>query len=253
MVKCVKKMNKYGLIGKDIAYSFSPGYFAKKFQDMGLDDSSYEIFDLEDIAQFPDLILAESPLSGLNVTIPYKEAVIPYLDALSDEARAIGAVNTICFDHGKRIGHNTDITGFLESINSLLKDRKPNALVLGSGGASKAIRYALRQMDLPITQVSRRKQEGMIGYDELTIEIVNNHELLINCTPLGTFPKVEEKPDIPYNGISPEHLAYDLVYNPEKTAFLQEAESRGAQVCNGLSMLEGQAEASWKLWQAYNS
>ena len=246
-------MNKYGLIGKNIAYSFSPGYFATKFQQLGLEESSYEIFDLDDISQFPDLVLAESPLSGLNVTIPYKEAVIPYLDVLSDEARAIGAVNTICFDDGKRFGHNTDITGFTDSITPLLGEKKPNALVLGSGGASKAIMYALQLMGLPCTQVSRRKQEGMIQYEEITVELVTSHKLIINCTPIGTYPDVDKKPLIPYGGISPDHLLYDLVYNPDKTAFLLEGESRGAQICNGQLMLEGQAEASWKLWQSYNS
>jgi len=246
-------MNKYGLIGKNIAYSFSPGYFAKKFQQLKLDDASYEIFDLDDISQFPDLVAAESPLSGLNVTIPYKEAVIPYLDALSDEAREIGAVNTICFDEGKRIGHNTDILGFTDSITTLLIEKKPKALVLGSGGASKAILYGLHQLELPVTQVSRNKQKGMIKYEELTVEVIKSHKLIINCTPLGTYPKVDEMPSIPYDGITPDHLIYDLVYNPEKSAFLLAGESRGAQICNGLAMLGGQAEASWKLWQSYNS
>ncbi len=246
-------MNKYGLIGKNIAYSFSPGYFAKKFQQLEMDDAFYEIFDLDDISQFPDLIVSESPLSGLNVTIPYKEAVIPYLDALSDEAREIGAVNTICFDEGKRIGHNTDFQGFTDSITPLLMGKKPKALVLGSGGASKAILYGLHQLELPVNQVSRKKQKGMIKYEELTVEVIKSHKLIINCTPLGTYPKVDEMPPIPYDGITPDHLIYDLVYNPEKSAFLLAGESRGAQICNGLAMLEGQAEASWKLWQSYNS
>lgn len=246
-------MHKYGLIGKSIAYSFSPGYFAAKFQHLGLKDYRYEIFDLEDISQFPDLIEAESPLLGLNVTIPYKEAVVPYLDTLSEEAKAIGAVNTICFAEGQLIGHNTDIQGFKESISLLLQEKRPQTLVLGSGGASKAIIHALQQLDLPFTQVSRRAQAGMITYGELTKDLVRSHTLIINCTPLGTFPNIEEKPGIPYDGITSEHLLYDLVYTPEKSAFLAEGEARGAGICNGLPMLEGQAEASWKLWQSYTS
>ena len=253
MVKSEKKMNKYGLVGKNIAYSFSPGYFAKKFQQLGLEGASYEIFDLEEITQFPDLVLAESPLSGLNVTIPYKEAIIPFLDILSAEAKAIGAVNTICFTEGKLIGHNTDYQGFTDSLKPLLQDQKPKALILGSGGASKAIIYALQQMGLPITQVSRSKQIDAIPYEALTIDMIRDHKLIVNCTPLGTYPNVQEKPSIPYDGITPDHLLYDLVYNPGKTAFLQAGESRGAKICNGLPMLEGQAEASWKLWQSYIS
>lgn len=253
MVNSVKKMHKFGLIGKDIAYSFSPGYFAEKFKQLGLQDYRYEIFDLEDISQFPDLVETESPLSGLNVTIPYKEAVIPYLDRLSEEAEAIGAVNTICFDEGQLIGYNTDIQGFKVSITHLLQGKRPQALILGSGGASKAIIYALQQLGLPITQVSRRAQAGMITYEALTKELVRSHTLIINCTPLGTFPNIEEKPGIPYNGITTDHLLYDLVYTPEKSAFLAQGEARGAAICNGLPMLEGQAEASWNLWQSFTS
>ncbi|MDH3698279.1 MAG: shikimate dehydrogenase [Flavobacteriaceae bacterium] len=244
-------MHKFGLIGKNIAYSFSPEYFATKFRQLGLEDHRYEIFDLEDISQFPELLLTVGPLSGLNVTIPYKEAVIPYLDSLSEEAKAIGAVNTICFSDGKLMGHNTDIQGFTKSISSILQEKRPKALVLGSGGASKAIIYALQRMDLSFTQVSRRTQPGMITYESLNTDMVRSHTLIINCTPIGTFPNIDEKPGIPYNGITSDHILYDLVYTPEKSAFLADGESRGAVICNGLPMLEGQAEASWKLWQSY--
>ncbi|MBT8234740.1 MAG: shikimate dehydrogenase [Bacteroidia bacterium] len=253
MANSEKNMHRFGLIGRNIAYSFSPGYFAKKFQQLGLEDHRYEIFDLEDISLFPELLVAEDPLSGLNVTIPYKEAIIPYLDVLSDEAEAIGAVNTICFRDGQTIGHNTDIQGFEDSIAHLMKGRHTKAMVLGSGGASKAVMYALQQMELLTTQVSRRKQEDMITYEELTTDMITSHPLLINCTPLGTYPNIDEKPAIPYEGITSDHLLYDLVYNPEKTAFLTEGELRGAITSNGLAMLEGQAEASWDLWDSYNS
>jgi len=242
-------MNKYGLIGRSISYSFSPGYFTAKFDTLGLTDHVYEIFDLASISDFPDLLERQDDLCGLNVTIPYKEAIIPYLDEVHPVAARIGAVNTICFRAGKTVGYNTDVIGFEQSLKSHLLPSDTKALLLGTGGAAKAIRHVLENLNVAVTTVSRKAGKQVLTYEQLNPELIQDHSLIINCTPLGTYPDVEAKPPIPYEALTAEHFLFDLIYNPEKTAFLQAGEAAGARVSNGYAMLVGQAEASWDLWQ----
>jgi len=241
--------NKYGLIGKNIDYSFSRGYFAEKFQLENL-DHTYENFDLNDISEFENIFRNNKNIKGLNVTIPYKETVIPYLDKLNKRAKSIGAVNTIKLTKkGKRIGYNTDYFGFKKSIEPHLTKHHKKALILGTGGASKAIAYALQKLNIDYSFVSRTKKEGItFTYSELTDTIIESHQILINCTPVGTFPNVNNCPDIPYDGITNNHILYDLIYNPEKTKFLQLGEVQNAISINGLKMLELQAEKAWEIW-----
>tara|TARA_Y100001933_G_scaffold115760_1_gene115634 strand:- start:4475 stop:5227 length:753 start_codon:yes stop_codon:yes gene_type:complete len=247
MAKTDKKMNRYGLLGKNISYSFSQGYFTQKFKHLGLSDHSYENFDIQNIAELEN-VLAQDHLKGLNVTIPYKQDVIPYLDELDPTAEQIGAVNTIQFTESGLKGFNTDAYGFQKSLEPHLKTHHKNALVLGTGGASKAICFVLDQMEIKNTYVSRSKKEGQYTYEELDKDIIEKNTLIINCTPLGTFPNVKDKPALPYQYIGPEHLLFDLTYNPEKTAFLATGEANGASICNGSKMLEYQAEKSWEIW-----
>ena len=243
-------MNKYGLIGRAISYSFSPGYFKKKFETLGLNDHEYSIFDLESIEEFPGLLKEQPKLGGLNVTIPYKEEIIPYLDELDPIASEIGAVNTICFREGKTMGYNTDVIGFKQSLTKQLLPTDSKALILGTGGAAKGIRHVLEELDILTTTVSRNPGNAEISYEDLTPTMILEHTLIINCTPLGTFPDVEAKPPIPYEALTAAHFLFDLIYNPEKTAFLEAGEGAGARISNGYDMLVGQAEASWELWRS---
>lgn len=238
---------RFGLIGRNIGYSFSRGYFTKKFEETGL-DASYENFDIPEIGEVTSIL--ESGVSGLNVTIPYKEAILPYLDGLSENATKIGAVNTISFQNGKAIGHNTDYIGCTESLHPLLLPHHKKALVLGTGGASKAVVYALDKLGIPSLLVSREPKAGAISYDELTAEILSTHHIIVNTTPLGTSPNTEAFPPVPYQFVTPLHLAYDLVYNPERTVFLQKAQEQGATIKNGHEMLVLQAEAAWNIWNS---
>ena len=242
-------MRQLGLIGKTLSHSFSKSYFEEKFQRENITGFSYELFELPDIQDIRAFIQQHPDIIGFNVTIPYKQAIIPYLDALSEEAAAVGAVNTVTIQHidGQIIakGYNTDITGFRQSLeNVAIPDR---ALVLGSGGASAAVTHVLENLGCRCTVVSRNPKRGL-PYSALTPETVAQHKLIVNCTPLGTYPNINEKPDIPYAGISGEHYLYDLVYNPSETAFLKEGIRHGAKVQNGLKMLHAQAEAAWFLW-----
>jgi len=240
-------MNRFGLLGRNISYSFSQGYFTKKFKDLGLDDHSYENFDIQKIDEFKN-VLSQNHLKGLNVTIPYKEAVIPYLDELDAKAEKIGAVNTIQFTENGLKGFNTDAYGFQKSLEPLLKSHHKNALILGTGGASKAVCFVLNELDIAHTYVSRSKKEGQYTYEELNPIIIEKNTLIINCTPLGTYPNVDEKPALSYQFIGTKHLLFDLIYNPEKTSFLASGEANGASICNGLKMLEQQAEKAWEIW-----
>ena len=240
-------MNRFGLLGRNISYSFSQGYFTKKFKDLGLDDHSYENFDIQKIDEFKN-VLSQNHLKGLNVTIPYKEAVIPYLDELDAKAEKIGAVNTIQFTENGLKGLNTDAYGFQKSLEPLLKSHHKNALILGTGGASKAVCFVLNELDIAHTYVSRSKKEGQYTYEELNPIIIEKNTLIINCTPLGTYPNVDEKPALSYQFIGTKHLLFDLIYNPEKTSFLASGEANGASICNGLKMLEQQAEKAWEIW-----
>jgi shikimate dehydrogenase len=252
-------LKQFGLIGKSLKHSFSKSYFEKKFTDLGIqNDHSYELFELADITDLPQLIIDQPALAGLNVTIPYKTAVIPFLHALDDNAKAIGAVNCISIkkENGtaQLIGYNTDAFGFEQSIKPFLATQHDKALILGNGGASKAIKYVLKNKGLFIAHVVRDKthyaeKELCFTYDEISEYILSQFKMVVNTTPLGTFPNMEEAPMIPYDHLSAEHLCYDLVYNPAETLFLKRAKMQGADVVNGLSMLQWQAEKAWQIWQ----
>lgn len=242
-------MSKFGLVGKNIAYSFSRDHFTTKFDNEEL-PYSYVNFDIENISRFPEILKENDDLLGLNVTIPYKEQVIPFLDDLHKTAAEIGAVNTIKFyPSGKIKGFNTDYYGFMKSIKPILKPHHTHALILGTGGASKAITYALKKLNLSFEYVSRSaNSKAKFLYENLTEDDVRNHQVIINCTPIGTHPNVNECPDIPYDGITKEHLLFDLIYNPILTKFLICGEMQGATICNGSKMLEYQAEKAWDIW-----
>ena len=238
-------MKTYGLIGKNISYSFSRNYFANKFKKEDIKNSQYINFDIDNLSELNNIFNTNN--FGFNVTIPYKEVIIPYLDSLDFHAEKIGAVNTIKLENGKKIGFNTDWIGFKKSIEPLLNSHHTKALILGTGGASKAVIYALDQLKIETLMVSRY---GEISYEDLSEEIIQNHAIIINCTPVGTFPNIDAAPEIPYHFITKNHLAYDLIYNPAETLFLKKCKEKGAVVKNGLQMLEIQAEASWKIWNS---
>lgn len=239
---------RFGLVGRNIAYSFSRGYFAKKFETLGLQEYEYVNFDLPDLNGFREMALNTPGLSGLNVTIPYKEAIIPHLDRLDPVARAIGAVNTIRVGEGTLEGFNTDAYGFERSLLPHLNQDITRALVLGTGGASKAVTHTLKKLGITPLSVSRTPKPGQITYEDIDQEVMATHLLVVNCTPLGTYPNITDKPDIPYAFITEKHLLYDLIYNPEKTAFLNEGAQRKASYVNGYQMLVEQAEKSWEIW-----
>lgn len=240
---------KFGLVGRNISYSFSRGYFANKFKKESL-PHSYVNFDLQSIEELDDIIKNTPNLKGLNVTIPYKEEVIPILDDLNKRARKIGAVNTIRITrYQKLVGYNTDYYGFKNSLKPHLKKHHKRALILGTGGASKAIAYALKKLKIQYDYVSRTEKEGVkFLYTDLTEDIISSYNIIINCTPIGTYPDVNECPDIPYDAITERHILYDLIYNPEQTKFLSCGDIKGATTINGLEMLKLQAEKSWKIW-----
>lgn len=241
-------MRLFGLIGFPLSHSFSKGFFAEKFEKEGIEECSYENFPIPDIEQFPRLWKEHPQLEGLNVTIPYKQAVIPFLDDFSEAAKVIGAVNCIRLRNNKLKGHNTDVTGFRRSLEPLLKPHHTKALILGVGGAAKAVKFALEQLGITYTEVSRKYFDGTIAYDAINEEIIQTHPLIINTTPLGMYPNVAEAPPIPYQFINKDHLLYDLIYNPAETQFMQNGAARGAAVKNGHEMLILQAEASWEIW-----
>ncbi len=248
MEKTEKARHRFGLIGRDIGYSFSRGYFTEKFHALGLTDHSYENFDLAEITDFPELIGITKDIKGFNVTIPYKEAILPYLTKIDDEAQKIGAVNTIKVEGSTLTGYNTDVYGFQKSLEPMLNETHKNALILGTGGASKAVAYVFDKLGINYHQVSRRPKTGQLAYAGLTYDILQSHPIVVNATPLGTHPNVDEKPPLPYESLTDRHLLFDLIYNPSKTAFLKEGEQRGAAIQNGLRMLELQAEKAWELW-----
>lgn len=245
-----KRGNKqFGLIGKNIDYSFSRKYFFKKFSDDLFSDCTYENFDLQSINEFPDLINANPNLKGLNVTIPYKETIVPFLDKLSKKAIQIGAVNVIKFTKkGKLKGYNSDYFGFKKSIQPLLKPHHKKALVLGTGGAAKAVAFALDELGIYYTFVSRTTSIKTIDYTLINETTFDNFQIVINCTPLGTSPNVDLFPELPYEFFTEKHLAFDLIYNPEESLFLQKAKEKGATIKNGYEMLVLQAEKGWKIW-----
>lgn len=244
-------MDKYGLIGYPLGHSFSIEYFNEKFQDEGI-DAVYQNFEIPSIDVLPEILDTNPELKGLNVTIPYKEKVISYLDQVSPEARAIGAVNVIRVTHkGKGVmlkGFNSDVIGFTKSIEPILEAFHKKALVLGTGGASKAIVYGLKSLGIEPVLVSRFKRPGTIQYESITADVVREYNVIVNCTPVGMYPKVEECPRLPYEAMDRHNLLYDLIYNPDETLFMKMGAKYGAQVKNGLEMLLLQAFASWEFW-----
>lgn len=244
------KAKIYGLVGRNISYSFSAGYFNKKFAEKEkLKNCVYTNFDIKDIGELPEIIKATPKLKGMNVTIPYKEEVIPLLDSLSNTARIIGAVNTIKITKdGKLKGYNTDHYGFRKALEPLLNPDHTKALILGTGGASKAVAYALRKMKIEYDFVSRNGDETIFSYEDLDNEIFSEYTIIINTTPLGTFPGIESCPALDYTLFTKRHIAFDLVYNPTVTKFLRLAKENGATTENGYAMLVFQAEKAWKIW-----
>ncbi len=248
-----KKLNKktFGLVGKKISYSFSKGYFTDKFLNQGLTNHEYLNFDLESIQDFSKVIQKfHSTLKGVNVTIPYKQEIFKFLDDIDDTAKEVGAVNTVKYtDQGKLIGYNSDVVGFEQSIVPLLKPHHTKALILGTGGASKAVSYVFKTLGIDSVKVSRNAFEKReILYDDLTKSLLSEYTIIINCSPVGTFPNVNQKPAIPYQFITHDHLLYDLIYNPKETSFLSEGMKKGARTKNGYEMLVLQAEESWRIW-----
>ena len=240
-------MDKYGIIGNPLGHSFSKGFFTEKFAREGI-DAEYLNFQIPEIGKLTEVLQENPELRGINVTLPYKTEVIPFLDELSNEAREIGAVNVVQIRNGHLKGFNSDIIGFTRSIQPLLKPHHRNALILGTGGASRAIRVGLTRLGLEWKYVSRTPREGMITYEDITAETLREYEVIVNCSPVGMFPKVDECPAIPYEFLTQDNLLYDLVYNPENTLFMKKGALQGAVVKNGLEMLHLQAIASWEFW-----
>lgn len=240
-------MTTYGLIGNPVSHSFSEDYFLEKFKKEHI-DATYHAYRLDRAIEFKALFLKNKNLRGLNVTIPFKEAVVPFLDIISKEAREIGAVNTISYRNKQYIGHNTDGFGFMKSLFPLLEKHHNRALILGTGGAAKAIAHALDSLGIHHRMVSRTPSENQFSYAQLDEKIINRHHLIINCTPLGTSPNTNSSPDIPYKQLSEKHLLYDLTYNPAVTQFLAKGQMQGCKIFNGQKMLEYQAERSWEIW-----
>ena len=243
----------YGLIGYPLGHSFSQDFFNKKFESEKI-DARYMNFEIEDIGELMEVVAQYPNLNGLNVTLPYKEQVIPYLDELDENAAKIGAVNVIKFTGSgaslKFKGYNSDVIGFTDSISPLLNENRKKALILGTGGAAKAVNCGLQNLGVETTFVSRSERENGLTYSQLTPEIIANHKVIVNTTPLGMYPHIDECPDIPYQYLTPEHLCYDLLYNPDVTLFMRNAADNGAETKNGLEMLLLQAFAAWQIWNS---
>jgi shikimate dehydrogenase len=244
-------MRKFGLIGKRLDYSFSKPFFTSLFEEIG-EVASYENIEIQSISEVIPY-LKSGEFSGFNVTIPYKIEIITYLSELSAEAKQIGAVNTISYENGELIGHNTDAFGFQQSIKPFLTNQHEKALILGTGGASKAIEFVLKNIGLEVFYLSRNpKTNNQFNYEQVNEHMLSAMKLIVNCTPVGTFPTINEKPNFPTHLFGADHLVVDLIYNPEKTRFLQEAEMQGSTILNGLSMLREQALKAWELWNTKN-
>lgn len=240
---------QFGLVGRNISYSFSKNYFTERFQKNNIENCSYENFDIQDIADFPAIIKNNPDLKGLNVTIPYKEVVIPFLNELSERARKMGAVNVITVSkNGNLTGDNSDYYGFKKSIEPLLQAHHKKALILGTGGASKAVAFALEELGIAYIYVSRKVSENSIDYSQIDATTFDSYQIIINTTPLGTSPNTHECPKIPYELFTAKHIAYDLIYNPAETQFLKKAKEQGAVTKNGMDMLVFQAEKAWEIW-----
>jgi shikimate dehydrogenase len=247
----MQKINKqYGLVGKSLGHSFSKKFFEEKFIKEGI-NASYENFELARIEDFKKLLQNNPEIKGLNITVPYKTEIIPFLDELSDKADQIGAVNTIQFQSGRLIGHNTDAFGFQQSIKPFLRNVHEKALILGTGGASKAVAYVLKNLGVEVFYLSRNPSSvDEYSYEDVNEIMVDTFKLIVNCTPTGTFPNVNETPNFPIQFVNENHLVIDLIYNPEQTKFLRLAKEQGADTLNGLSMLQHQALKAWEIWNA---
>jgi len=246
-------MRTFGLIGRNLSHSFSATFFKNKFKKEGINDAQYELFPLNDIAEIKNLIANNDTLCGLNVTIPYKESIVNYLDALDKEAEIVGAVNTIKItgegSNKRMIGYNTDVFGFEQMLKTLNLKPHKKALVLGTGGAAKAVACAITKSNIETTFVSRKpKTQNAITYNQLTTSVFDDYTILVNATPVGMYPHIEQFPDIPYELLGSRHLVFDLIYNPQMTVFLSKATKQNAYICNGLTMLYAQAEKSWLIW-----
>jgi shikimate dehydrogenase len=247
------RVRQFGLVGYPLSHSFSQQFFSEKFAREKIANCRYNLFPLPSLQSFKNLLKTHTALEGLNVTFPYKEQILPFLHALDEKARQIGAVNVLKIKQGELTGYNTDADGFELSLlrfflEAGVSQNDLKALVLGTGGASKAIAFVLRQLGIPFQFVSRQKRPGMLTYEELTAAVMAKHLLLVNTTPLGTFPNVDSRPPLPYSLVNPAHLFFDLIYNPEKSLFLRTAEERGCHFKNGLEMLHIQAEKAWEIW-----
>jgi shikimate dehydrogenase len=242
-------MRIYGLVGKPLTHSFSKTYFTEKFAKERIADCSYENFPLNTIEEFTSLIQSQPDLKGLNVTIPYKEQVISFLHESNDVVKKIGACNCIRIEDGKLYGFNTDVIGFTRSLQPYLKQHHKKALILGTGGAAKAVEYSLGQLGIEYYFVSRNSGKA-ISYNDIDEKILSEYTIIVNTTPVGMYPNVDDTPDLPYQFLSSHHFLFDLIYNPAKTKFLQEGEKRGATILNGYKMLIIQAEESWKIWNS---
>ena len=244
-------MRQFGLIGRTLSHSFSQMYFTQKFESLGLSEHQYDLFELATIGELPNLVATHPHLVGLNVTVPYKELVVPYLDELASSASRVGAVNVIeCTPDGRLVGHNTDYIGFRNSLRTFFPHQgtSARALVLGAGGAAKAVEVALQELGIPHWNVTRHLLGPGLTYDDLTPELLAAHSLIVNATPVGTFPHIDECPRLPYEALTAHHYLYDLVYNPTETLFMTKGKEAGAQVKNGFEMLCLQAEAAWDIW-----
>ena len=243
-------MKLYGLIGKPLTHSFSKAYFTEKFHSEGIVDCRYENFELDTITGLPTILKAHTGLQGLNVTIPYKKEVLSYLHFKNEVVEATGACNCIKITDGVLYGYNTDVPGFQKSLQPHLRPHHTKALVLGTGGSSVAVQYALKQLGIQYKLVSRQKSSLTLAYDEINAAVLQQYTILVNTTPVGMFPNMDAAPELPYEMLTEKHLLYDLIYNPEKTRFLQQGESKGAMVINGHKMLLLQAEESWMIWNS---
>lgn len=242
-------MNLYGLIGFPLTHSFSKKYFTEKFERENIADSKYDLFEISEAEKVLEVIKNNPDLRGLNVTIPHKETVISFLDEIDPAAKAIGAVNVVKINNGKLKGYNSDYYGFKQSLEELIEGSKDlKALILGTGGAAKAVKAALEALNIPYVFVSRKKEAGNFTYAEINEKLLSEYKLIINTSPLGMYPKIDTFPDLPYQYLTPGHFLFDLVYNPEETAFMKKGAEKGAKTRNGLEMLHLQAEKAWEIW-----
>lgn len=241
-------MRLFGLIGYPLTHSFSKKYFSEKFENEGIQDCRYELFPIHSIGELKDLLDKHPDLAGINVTIPYKEQVLSFLSEKDDVVQVIKACNCIRINDRRLKGYNTDVTGFERSLKEKLQPHHQKALVLGTGGASKAVEFVLKRLGITFRNVSRKPSVHSYSYEQLTPAVITDHTLIVNTTPLGTFPAVNEAPPLPYEALTSRHYLFDLVYNPARTLFLQKGEERGAAIKNGYDMLVIQAEESWRIW-----